>query len=237
MTLTLTDVRLTYPDGDRRLIALDAVDLRIAAGDLVAVTGPSGSGKSSLLAVAGALTSPESGTVRIEDTDVTSLDQQGRDRLRRERIGFVFQQANLLASLTALDQLLLVAHLSGGSRRSAEARARALLDRVGLGGKAHKRPHQLSGGERQRVGVARALMGAPALLLVDEPTSALDHDRGAVVVRLLRDITHEQQVATVLVTHDLQYLHLADRTVAMRDGRVCSPAEVSPHSPAAVPGR
>jgi putative ABC transport system ATP-binding protein len=236
MTLTLTDVRLTYPDGDRRLVALDAVNLRIAPAELVAVTGPSGSGKSSLLAVAGALTTPESGTVRVEDTDVTSLDQNGRDRLRRERIGFVFQQANLLASLTALDQLLLVAHLSGASRRRAEARGRGLLDRVGLGGKADKRPHQLSGGERQRVGVARALMRRPALLLVDEPTSALDHDRGEVVVRLLRDITHEQQVATVMVTHDLQYLHLADRTVTMRDGRVCPTTDVPP-SPAVVQDR
>ncbi|MCW3841546.1 ABC transporter ATP-binding protein [Micromonospora yasonensis] len=222
MTLTLTDVRLTYPDGDRRLVALDAVNLRITPGELVAVTGPSGSGKSSLLAVAGALTSPESGTVRIEDADVTALDHKGRDRLRRERIGFVFQQANLLASLSALDQLLLVAHLSGASRRPAEARARQLLDRVELGGKAHKRPHQLSGGERQRVGVARALMGTPALLLVDEPTSALDHDRGEAVVSLLRDIAHEQHVATVMVTHDLHYLHLADRTVAMQDGRLAA---------------
>ncbi|MCW3816345.1 ABC transporter ATP-binding protein [Micromonospora sp. DR5-3] len=236
MTLALTDVRLTYPDGDRRLVALDAVNLRVTGGELVAVTGPSGSGKSSLLAVAGALTRPESGTVRIADTDVTALDQKGRDRLRRERIGFVFQQANLLASLTALDQLLLVAHLSGASRRSAEARARGLLDRVGLGGKADKRPHQLSGGERQRVGIVRALMGNPALLLVDEPTSALDHERGEAVVTLLRDITHEQPLATVMVTHDLQYLHLADRTVAMRDGRVCPPAEFSPRSPAAVRG-
>ena len=222
MTLTLTDVRLTYPDGDHRLVALDAVSLRIAAGELVAVTGPSGSGKSSLLAVAGALTSPESGTVRIADTNVTALDQKGRDRLRRERIGIVFQQANLLASLTALDQLLLIAHLSGASRRSSEARARQLLDRVGLGGNAHKRPHQLSGGERQRIGVARALMGNSALLLVDEPTSALDHDRGEAVVSLLRDITHEQHVATVMVTHDLQHLHLADRTVAMQDGRLAT---------------
>ncbi|MFD7154151.1 ABC transporter ATP-binding protein [Kribbella sp. NPDC059898] len=223
MTLTLTDVRLTYPDGDRRLVALDAVDLRVAPGEFVAVTGPSGSGKSSLLAVAGALTTPEHGTVVLESTDVTALDQQGRDRLRRERIGFVFQQANLLASLTAVDQLLLVAHVAGTSRRTAETRARELLDRVGLGSKAGKRPQQLSGGERQRVGVARALMGDPALLLVDEPTSALDHDRGEAVVRLLRDITHEQQVATVMVTHDLQHLHLVDRTVTMDDGRLTAP--------------
>ena len=220
MTLTLADVRLTYPDGDRRLVALDSVDLRVAPGQFVAVTGPSGSGKSSLLAVAGALTTPEQGTVVLESTDVTALDQQGRDRLRRARIGFVFQQANLLASLTALDQLLLVAHVAGTPRRTAEARARELLDRVGLARKTHKRPHALSGGERQRVGVARALMGSPALLLVDEPTSALDHDRGEAVVRLLHDITHEQQVATVMVTHDLHHLHLVDRTMTMNDGRL-----------------
>jgi putative ABC transport system ATP-binding protein len=226
MTLTLNDVRLTYPDGDRRLVALDAVDLQVAAGEFVAVTGPSGSGKSSLLAVAGALTMPERGSVVLESTDVAALDQRGRDRLRRERIGFVFQQANLLASLNALDQLLLVAHVAGSSRRTAEARAHELLDRVGLADKARKRPAELSGGERQRVGVARALMGQPALLLVDEPTSALDHDRGESVVRLLHDITREQPVATIMVTHDLQHLHLTDRTVEMKDGRVTTPASV-----------
>lgn len=226
MTLTLNDVRLTYPDGDRRLVALDAVDLHVAAGEFVAVTGPSGSGKSSLLAVAGALTMPERGSVVIESTEVTALDQRGRDRLRRERIGFVFQQANLLASLTALDQLLLVAHVAGASRRTAEARARELLDRVGLADKVRRRPAELSGGERQRVGVARALMGQPALLLVDEPTSALDHDRGESVVRLLRDITSEQAVATLMVTHDLQHLHLTNRTTTMQDGRLTSPARV-----------
>ncbi|MFG1909491.1 ABC transporter ATP-binding protein [Kribbella sp. NPDC048928] len=226
MTLTLNDVRLTYPDGDRRLVALDAVDLHVAAGEFVAVTGPSGSGKSSLLAVAGALTMPEQGSVVIESTDVTALDQRGRDRLRRERIGFVFQQANLLASLTALDQLLLVAHVAGSARRTAEARAHELLDRVGLADKARRRPAELSGGERQRVGVARALMGQPALLLVDEPTSALDHDRGESVVRLLRDITREQAVATIMVTHDLQHLHLTNHTAQMQDGRLTTPASV-----------
>ncbi|HEX5598844.1 MAG TPA: ABC transporter ATP-binding protein [Micromonosporaceae bacterium] len=226
MTLALTDIRLTYPDGDRRLVALDAVNLNVAAGELVAVTGPSGSGKSSLLAIAGALVTPESGLVRIEDVNVAALANNGRDRLRRERIGLVFQQANLLPSLTALDQLLLVAHVSGTPRQAAVARAHRLLDRVGLADKAGRRPHQLSGGERQRIGLARALMGEPALLLVDEPTSALDHDRGHAVVSLLRDITHEQKVATVMVTHDLQYLQLTDRVVSMRDGRLADGAPV-----------
>jgi len=220
MTLSLTDVRLTYPDGDRRLVALDDVDLHVCAGELVAVTGPSGSGKSSLLAVAGALTTAESGIVTVDGVAVGPLDQAGRDRLRRERIGFVFQQANLLGSLTVLDQLLLVAHVNRAPRAAARHRARQLLDRVGLAAKAGRRPHQLSGGERQRVGVARALMGEPSLLLVDEPTSALDHERGETVVRLLREITHENRVATVMVTHDLQHLHLTDRAVTMHDGRL-----------------
>ncbi|MEV0644272.1 ABC transporter ATP-binding protein [Phytomonospora sp. NPDC050363] len=220
MTLTMTGVRLTYPDGDRRLTALDDVDMTVGPGELVAVTGPSGSGKSSLLAVAGTLVTAEAGTVTVDGVDVSSLGQKGRDRLRRERVGFVFQQANLLASLTALDQLLLVAHVTGANRETARTRACELLDYVGLSAKSGKRPHELSGGERQRIAVARALMGSPAVLLVDEPTSALDAERGHAVVALLRDITRERRTATVLVTHDLRHLDLADRALAMRDGRL-----------------
>ena len=218
MTLTMTGVRLTYPDGERRLTALDDVALTVAPGEIVAVTGPSGSGKSSLLAVAGTLVTADAGTVAVDGVDVSTLDQKGRDRLRRERIGFVFQQANLLASLTAMDQLLLVAHVTGVPRHTARARATELLDYVGLSGKRGKRPHELSGGERQRVAVARSLMGSPALLLVDEPTSALDAERGRAVVGLLRDITRDRGTATVLVTHDLRHLGLTDRALVMRDG-------------------
>jgi putative ABC transport system ATP-binding protein len=220
MSLTLDTVRLTYPDGDRRVVALDNVTLHADRGEFVAVTGPSGSGKSSLLAVAGALVTPESGRVRVDGHDLGGLDAKALDRLRLTSIGFVFQQSNLLASLSVLDQLLLVANLNGGDRRAAERRAMELLERVGLAAKAKRRPGRLSGGERQRVGVARALMGSPAVLLVDEPTSALDHDRGAAVVELLREITSEQAVATVMVTHDIQHLHLVDRTVTMHDGEL-----------------
>lgn len=222
MTLELRQIRHTYPDGDRTLVALDSVDFRAAAGEFVTLTGPSGSGKSTLLAVAGGLASPESGRVLIDGTDLTELTARQRDALRAQRIGFVFQQSNLLGSLNAVDQLRLAAHVAGLPLRRAGARARDLLDRVGLSAKAERRPHQLSGGERQRVGIARALMGEPALLLVDEPTSALDHERGAAVVGLLRDLTHEAGLATVMVTHDLQYLDLADRSVRMADGRLFS---------------
>jgi putative ABC transport system ATP-binding protein len=224
MSLTLSTVRLTYPDGDRHVVALDDVSLHVAAGEVVAVTGPSGSGKSSLLAVAGALVPPESGRVEIAGVDLAGLDAKARDRLRLDSIGFVFQQTNLLDSLTALDQLMLVANLRGTDRAAAQRRAMDLLARVGLAGKANRRPARLSGGERERVAVARALMGEPALLLVDEPTSALDHERGAAIVNLLRQITAEQALATVMVTHDLQHLHLVDRTVTMADGRLSQPS-------------
>lgn len=189
MTLKITDIVLTYPDGDRALTALDHVELAVAPGEFAAVVGPSGSGKSSLLAVAATLVTPDSGTVTVAGQDVTGASQATKTRIRRDHIGIVFQQANLLASLTTLDQLLVMAHLSGGRPGKAEGRARELLAAVDLLGKEHKRPHQLSGGERQRVNIARALMNRPEVLLVDEPTSALDHRRGEQIVTLLADLT------------------------------------------------
>ncbi|WP_030170978.1 ABC transporter ATP-binding protein [Spirillospora albida] len=220
MSLHLDDVVLTYPDGDRTLTALDHVGLDVGRGEFAAVTGPSGSGKSSLLAVAATLITPASGTVRIAGRDVTALATAERARLRREHLGIVFQQPNLLASLTALDQLTVMAHLAGRSPRRVEARAKDLLASVGLAGMEHKRPRQMSGGERQRVNIARALMNAPDVLLVDEPTSALDHERGAHVVDLLAALTRDRGLATVMVTHDVAQLDAADTVHAMLDGRL-----------------
>ncbi|WP_027341182.1 ABC transporter ATP-binding protein [Hamadaea tsunoensis] len=219
MSISLTDVTVTYPDGGRTLTALDHVSMKADPGDLVFVTGPSGSGKSTLLAVAGALLTPDSGTVLIGGAPL------GPDpaRVRRERIGFVFQQANLLPSLTARDQLLLTAHLAGTPRRHAEPRARALLDRVGLSARADRRPHQLSGGEKQRVGLARALMGSPAVLLLDEPTSALDSARAHSIVELVREIVAENQVAALFVTHDTTLATPADPRIHLTDGHLATP--------------
>lgn len=223
MTLTLADVTLTYPDGDTRLTALDRISLDVPAGSLTAVVGPSGSGKSSLLAVAATLVTPDTGRVVVAGTDTAGLGRADQARLRRERIGIVFQQPNLLPSLTAAEQLQVMTHLSGGQVRAARARALELLDAVGLADQAGRRPHQLSGGQRQRINIARALMNDPAVLLVDEPTSALDHERGAAVLDLLVTLTRERSTATVLVTHDLAHLDKADRTVRMDDGRLTVP--------------
>ncbi|GAA2772147.1 ABC transporter ATP-binding protein [Streptomyces showdoensis] len=224
--LVLDDVTLTYPDGDGRLTALDAVSLDVPAGTLTAVVGPSGSGKSSLLAVAATLVTPDSGRVVVAGTDVGPLTPAAKAELRREKIGIVFQQPNLLPSLGALEQLEVMAHLSGRMGRESRQRALGLLDAVGLAEAAHKRPHQLSGGQRQRVNIARALMNEPSVLLVDEPTSALDHERGAAVMELLAGLTRERGTATVLVTHDRTHLGRADRVATVRDGRLTEDARV-----------
>ncbi len=220
MSLHLTDVTLTYPDGDGRLTALDRVSLTVPRGTVTAVVGPSGSGKSSLLAVAATLITPDSGTVSVDGVDTAGLSRKERAALRLGRTGIVFQQPNLLPSLTAVEQLQVMGHLDGRGPASTRPRALELLDAVGLRGQADRRPHQLSGGQRQRVNIARALMNEPTVLLVDEPTSALDHERGAAVVSLLTELTHRRETATVLVTHDRAHLGGADEVAEVHDGRL-----------------
>jgi putative ABC transport system ATP-binding protein len=222
--ITLDDVTLTYPDGDGRVAALDHVSVTGRPGAVTGITGPSGSGKSSLLAVAATLVRPDSGRVTIDGTEAAGLSLTDAAHLRRTRIGIMFQQANLLPSLTALEQIQVMNELGepGSRRRRAEVRewGRELLAAVGLDGFAGRRPHQLSGGQRQRVNLARALVNRPAVLLVDEPTSALDSAAGAAVVELILRLTAEQGTATLLVTHDLAQLPRLDDVVELVDGRV-----------------
>ncbi|WP_137123426.1 ABC transporter ATP-binding protein [Segeticoccus rhizosphaerae] len=224
MSLHLTNITLTYPDGATRLTALDDVTLHVPAGTIAALVGPSGSGKSSLLAVAATLITPDTGRVVIAGTDTAEMTRAQLTTLRRTRIGTIFQQPNLLPSLTAAEQLQVMAHLDGRSPRAARARALELLDAVGLTGQADRRPHQLSGGQQQRINIARALMNDPAVLLVDEPTSALDHERGTAILDLITTLTHQQATATVLVTHDRSHLTAVDQIAEVNDGRLDSPA-------------
>lgn len=217
--MRIDHVSLRYGDGDEEVAALDDVSLTVDAGQLVAVAGTSGSGKSSLLAVAGAMRRPDSGSVTIGGVDVTSVPPKRRSAIRHDLIGFVFQGSSLLASLTALEQLELVGRLGGAPRAATRNRALDLLDEVGLGAKAGRRPGQLSGGERQRVGIARALMAEPSVLLVDEPTSALDHQRAIDIMTLLVAETRKHRIASLVVTHDMSMARLADKIIEMRDGR------------------
>lgn len=221
MSLRVDGVSLVLGDGDQQIRALDSVSLSVAPGELLAVVGPSGSGKSSLLAVCGGLRKPASGRIHVGETEITALNDDRLTRVRREQIGFVFQQSNLLPSLTVLDQLLLTVHLRGTTPGSADRdRAMGLLQQVGMDTRSHRRPAELSGGERQRVGIARALMSSPALLLVDEPTSMLDQVRGRQIVSLLRGQCHEHKVAALMVTHDKDMLEYVDRAVYIADGRL-----------------
>ncbi len=228
--ISLDDITLTFEDGESRVTAVDHVSLSARPGTVTGITGPSGSGKSSLLAVAATLITPDSGRVCIDDVDATQLDAGEASELRRDKIGIVFQQSNLIPSLTALEQLEVMNELgarhSRRNRSTATARAHELLDAVGLGDHRDKRPHQLSGGERQRINIARALMNDPSVLLVDEPTSALDQERGASIIELILALTDRLGTSTLLVTHDLVHLPRMHAVVHMIDGALVDGARI-----------
>jgi putative ABC transport system ATP-binding protein len=211
------------PDGPGERVLLDGVDLSLNAGQTTVVTGRSGSGKSTLLAIAGLLRRPDAGEVLVNDAATTKVSERHRTRLRGEAIGIVYQSANLIPNLTAIEQLELVARVLG-ARRGATERARALLGDLGVAGQEHSLPGTLSGGERQRVGIARALMAEPTILLADEPTAALDRELGQQVSGLLADLTRERRLATMIVTHDDAPLEHATVHVHLADGQLTRPA-------------
>lgn len=191
--LELKDITVAFQDGKEMRTVLDHLDFTAKPGEITFIVGESGSGKSTLLSVAAGLIQPDSGTAQLNDVQVT-------DEVRRDKIGMIFQQANLIAALNVRDQLLVTDHLRG--QRPRRERADELLAKVGLEGLGDRRMGELSGGQRQRVGIARALMGEPELLLADEPTAALDADRSQDIVRLLRELTEERSIACGFVTHD-----------------------------------
>lgn len=220
-------------DGQEPVDALRSVTLRIQAGERVAIMGPSGSGKSSLLHMICGLDEATSGRVLIDGVDLCSLSDDERTRLRREKIGMIFQTFNLLPTMNAIENVALPLRLQGQSRSKAGQRARTLLDRVGLAARAKHRPDELSGGERQRVAIARALIYQPAILLGDEPTGNLDTGSGEAVLCLLEQLHREFNTTLVLVTHNPEAATICDRILSLRDGEIVREERFG----AAEPGR
>jgi len=217
----LQGLRKTYRMGDEDVHALDGVDLTLERSELAAILGPSGSGKSTLMHILGFMDKPSAGTVVFEGEDVSDLGTDRRAWYRSHRVGFVFQSFNLLPRLTVVENvaLPLLYRDDAGDVADREARARAALDRVGMGHRLGHRPTELSGGERQRVAIARAIVGRPALILADEPTGNLDSRNVGRVLDLLAEL-HAEGMCVLLVTHDLGVADRARRVITMRDGRI-----------------
>ena len=219
--IQLSGIRKTYRQGGNDIHALDNIDLHIGQGEFVAIMGPSGSGKSTLLNVLGGLDRPDSGSYRLAQEEIGALDDDAASEVRNRAIGFVFQSFHLLPRLSVLENVLLPQRYARQPDATAPARARQLLERIGLGERLDHLPGQLSGGQLQRAAIARALLNQPALLLADEPTGNLDSSSAADVMALLREL-HALGQTLVLVTHDPAVAASAQRTVHLRDGRVAA---------------
>lgn len=218
--LSMREVRKVYRSGDSDVVALDHATLDVAADEIVALVGPSGSGKTTLLSIAGGLLSPTSGTVSVSGEDISGYGARQLTAFRRSSVGFVFQSVNLVPFLTARENLLVVAEMSGRDMKGARDRADRLLGELGLGHRTVNLPGQLSGGERQRVAIGRALMNEPGLILIDEPTSALDTKMGEQVMELIVSEVKQRSTAAVIVTHDMRMTRYADRSLEIVDGRL-----------------
>jgi putative ABC transport system ATP-binding protein len=230
MMIVAENLEQTYQSAGRPLTVLREINLAIAAQEFVAIVGPSGSGKTTLLGLLAGLDRPTRGVVRLDGQDLDRLSEDGRARLRAEKVGFVFQTFQLLPTLSALENVLVPIELRGGPRDggAAGARARDLLERVGLGDRMHHYPAQLSGGEQQRVGLARAFAGRPKILFADEPTGSLDADTGRTVIDLLVELNRDAGTTLMLVTHDAALAGRARRVVRLAAGAIVSNTQSAP---------
>ena len=220
--LELSGVVKEYPTGEQPVRALDGIDLTIEGGQFVSLVAPSGAGKSTLLHMLGALDTPTSGSIRFNDVEVTTLDDNAQSDFRRHQVGFVFQFFNLLPTMSAWENVAVPKLLDGTPIKKAKADAMRLLEMVGLSQRSEHRPAQLSGGQIQRIAIARALMMNPALLIADEPTGNLHSKTSHNILEILADVAHasEGRRAVVMATHDLEAARSTDRIVSMIDGRV-----------------
>jgi len=218
--LELQGVTKVYGEGNGRVEALRGIDLTIDRGEMVAIVGPSGSGKSTLLLLLGALDKPTDGVVRIAGNDLESLDEGALAGLRRDTVGFVFQQFNLIPTLTARQNVEAAAAVTDAPKEEVAARVTRLLEAVGLRSRMDHLPSQLSGGEQQRVAIARALVNEPEIILADEPTGNLDSETGREILSLLKRVSDEGERTMVLITHDESIAQAAPRVVTLRDGQV-----------------
>jgi len=217
--LSAENLQKTYVTGEARVTALAGVSFAVEKGDFVALMGPSGCGKSTLLHLCGAMDRASSGTIRLNDRDLSSLEDDELTQVRREQVGFVFQFFNLLPTLTVADNIALPCLLAGMKDQDAERRARTLAERVGIAHRLTHYPQQISGGEMQRAAIARALIHQPALIVADEPTGNLDSENGANVLGLIKELNKELHVTVLLATHAADVAAAATRVLKMKDGR------------------
>ncbi len=214
----MKNISKNYQDGEQVIEVLKNVSLEVAQGEFVAIVGPSGAGKSTFLSIAGALLSPTEGEIAIGGKVLNNLTSKDLTKVRLDKVGFIFQGANLIPYLNVRDQLLVIAELSGEKGRAAKDKADALLKELGLTARQNNYPESLSGGEKQRVAIARALMNDPDIILADEPTASLDANRGHKVVQMIADEVKRKNKAAIMVTHDERVLDLVDRVIRIEDG-------------------